>query len=143
MLEIVRGRTWQQTHTVYDDANQTILSDLSHLVQLRSQIRSKSATRNKKGVFEHALVASVAATRDGSVITQFLTREQSDALAPGEYLIDLVGFDANGLDEALLEPEPVKVTNRPTDVRDLPPQAGPALPGVPDFGDYFNDALDP
>jgi hypothetical protein len=143
MLEIVRGRTWVQTHTVYDDADQTVLSDLSHIVQLRSQIRLKSATRNKKGIFEHALVVEVAASHEGAVITQALTRVQTDSLAPGEYLIDLVGFDATGLDEPLLEPEPVKVTNRPTSIRDLDLPV-PELPSpIPDFGDWFTEVLDP
>lgn len=141
MLEIVRGRTWTQTHTVYDDDAQTILSDLSHLVELRSQIRAKSAVRNKKGVFEHALIAEVAASRDGAVITQFLTRTQTDALEPGEYLIDLVGFDAAGLDEPLLEPEPIKATNRPTSIRDLDLPAQEVPTPIPDFGDWLNDAL--
>jgi hypothetical protein len=141
MLEIVRGRTFRQAHTVYDDDALTVLSDLSHLVGLRSQIRAKSAVRNKKGIFEHALVAEVSVTRQDSVISQFLTRTQTDALSPGEYLIDLVGFDADGQDEALLEPEPIKVTNRPTSIRDLglPPQEIPTT--IPDFGDWFTDNL--
>lgn len=143
MLEIVRGRTWTQTHTVQDSEDPNDLSDLSHLVQLRSQIRGKSAVRNKKGIFEHPLIAEVAVSRDGAVITQFLTRTQTDALEPGEYLIDLVGFDAEGLDEALLEPEPVKVTNRPTSIRDLDLPAQEIPTPIPDFGDWFTEALDP
>ena len=116
MLEIIRGRTWKQEHTVYDDADLLVLSDLTHLTQLRSQIRGKSATRNKKGLFEHPLIMDVTVTRVGSVLTQTLTRAQAESLAPGEYLIDLVGSDAQGVDEALLEPEPIKVTNRPTKI---------------------------
>lgn len=116
MLEIIIGRTWTQPHTVLDSEDPTDFADLSHLVQLRSQIRSKSATKDKKGKFQHALIADVAVTRDGSVIAQQLTRAQTDLLTPGEYLIDLVGTDADGNDEALLEPEPIKVTNRPTSI---------------------------
>jgi hypothetical protein len=141
MLEIVRGRTWTQTHTVLDSEDPTDFADLSVFVQFRSQIREKSAIRNTKGIFEHKLVAEVAVSRVDSVITQFLTRTQTDALAPGEYLIDLVGFDVDGVDEALLEPEPVKVTNRPTRSSDLnlPDQEIPSV--IPDFGDTFNTAL--
>lgn len=110
MLEIIIGRTWTQQHTVLDSEDPTDFADLSHLVQLRSQIRSKSAIKGKP----HALIAEVAVTLDGSVITQRLTRAQTVLLTPGEYLVDLVGFDEDGNDEALLEPEPIKVANRPT-----------------------------
>jgi hypothetical protein len=109
MLEIVRGRTWVQTHTVYDDADQTVLSDLSDYTAFRSQIREKVAVRNKAGFFEHKLVAEVAVSVLGSVVTQTITRAQTLLLNTGEYLIDLTADD-----EALLEPEPIKVVNRPT-----------------------------
>ncbi len=142
MLEIVRGRTWTQTHTVLDSEDPTDFADLSVFVQLRSQIREKSAIRNKKGIFEHKLVVEVAASRVGSVITQFLTRTQTDALAPGEYLIDLVGFDDEGVDEPLLEPEAIKVTNRPTSIRDLDLPAQEIPTTIPDFGDWLTEAVD-
>lgn len=141
MLEIVRGRTWVQAHTLQDSEDPEDLSDLSNFTTFRSQIRSKVATRNKKGVFEHPLIADVTVTVDGSVTTQTLTRAQTTALTPGEYLIDLVGIDDDGIDEALLEPEPVKVTNRPTSVSDLdlPPQEVPTP--IPDFEAIFEEAL--
>jgi hypothetical protein len=114
MLEIVRGRTWTQDHTVLDSEDLTDLTDLSIFTQFRSQIREKAALRNSKGIFEHKLVIEVTVARLGSVITQSLTRAQADSLSPGEYLIDLVGVRTDGTDEALLEPEAIKVTNRPT-----------------------------
>ena len=142
MLEIIIGRTWTQVHTVLDSEDPTDFADLSHLVQLRSQIRAKSAVKDKKGRFQHALIVDVAVTRDGPVITQQLTRAQTGALVPGEYLIDLVGFDADGNDEALLEPEPVKATQRPTSISDLDLPAQEVPTPIPDFGDWLNAALE-
>ena len=141
MLEIVRGRTWTQNHTVLDSEDPEDFADLSDFTIFRSQIRAKNAIRNKKGIFEHALVVEASVTADGSVVTQTLTRAQTAALAPGEYLIDLVMVDADGVDEPLLEPEPVKVTNRPTSVTDLdlPSQEVPAP--IPDFEALFEEAL--
>lgn len=109
MLEIARGRTWVQTHTVLDSEDPTDFADLSVFTAFRSQIREKAATRNKVGKFEHKLVSEVAVGVIGSVVTQTLTRAQTLLLDTGEYLIDLTADD-----EALLEPEPIKVTNRPT-----------------------------
>ena len=114
MLESIIGRTWEQTHTVLDSEDPTDFADLSHLVQLRSQIRAKSAVKDGKGIFRHKLIVDVTVTRDGSVITQQLTRAQTGLLTPGEYLIDLFGSDESGNDEPLLEPEPIRVSNRPT-----------------------------
>lgn len=116
MLEITRGRSWKQYHTVLDYEGGP-LSDLTHLTTIKSQIREKTATRNAKGIFEHRLIAEVTVTSSGiteSTILQSLTREQTEALSPGDYLIDMVGYDANNIDEALLEPEAIKIVNRPT-----------------------------
>jgi len=116
MLEITRGRTWQQYHTVRDYAGGP-LSDLTHLTTIKSQIRGKTAIRNSLGIFEHPLIAEVTVTSSGvtgSTILQSLTRAQTAALSPDDYLIDMVGYDANGIDEVLLVPEVVKVDNRPT-----------------------------
>lgn len=114
MLEITIGRTWTQNHTVYDSEDPADFADLSHIVTWKSQIRTKSAVKDKKGKFQHALIVDVTVMQEGAVITQTLTRIQTAPLPPGEYLIDLVGIDSEGNDEAFLEPEPIKVTNRPT-----------------------------
>lgn len=117
MLEIVRGRPWSVDHTVYDNEDGP-LTDLGLFIGFRSQIREKTATRNRKGFFEHALVADVNVTADASrsVINLSLPRATVDTLNVGDYLIDLVGlFDVGGESvEALLVPEPVAVVNRPT-----------------------------
>lgn len=116
MLEITRGRTWSVYHTVNDSLSGP-LSDLTHLVTLKSQIRDKTATKNSKGVFEHPLIVDVTVTASGetnSTIRLTLTRAQTTQLKPGDYLIDLIGTTAGGEDEVLLNPEPVKVANRPT-----------------------------
>lgn len=140
MLEITRGRTWTQYHTVLD-AEGGPASDLSHLVELRSQIREKTATKNARGIWAHKLVANVEITRTDNVLRQFLSRAAASALQPGDYLIDIVGSDADGNDESLLDPEVIRVINRPTSAfpGDALPEEIPVL--VPDFSDEFNTAL--
>lgn len=141
MLEIARGRTWVQYHTFFDSPG--VPSDLTHLAQVRSQIRKKTAVRNTSGVFEHPLVVEVSCeVTDTNVIKQSLTRAQAEALETGDYLIDMVGFDADGNDEPLLDPEPVKVVNRPTKIVDLDLPDQPIPPTVPDFSEWFNEALE-
>lgn len=130
-----------QFHTFQDSVDGP-LSDLSHLTMLRSQIRKKTAVK-VNGVFEHPLVVDVTAELlPGSQTKQSLTRTQTSALVPGDYLIDLIGFDADGVDEVLLDPEPVKVVNRPTSATDLDlPE--PAIPVVvPDFSEEYEIALE-
>jgi|SRR6478609_10764026 len=115
MLEIARGRTWVQNHSVLDN-EEGPPSDLTGLT-LRSQIRKKFATRNELGIFEHALVATVTVTKSGitdSIVTQSLSRQDTTNLQPGDYLIDIVGTDEDGNDESILDPEPIRVINRPT-----------------------------
>jgi hypothetical protein len=112
MLEIVRTRTWHQVHTFLDDEDGTP-SDLSGFSEIRSQIRSKVAIKNAKGIFEHPLVMTVDVTHVGNVTTSQLSRSQTTTLAPGEYLIDMIGVEG-GVDISLIDPEPIKVTNRPT-----------------------------
>jgi len=116
MLEIVRGRTWTQQHTVLDNEDGP-LTDLSIFSEIKSQIRERTAKRNPKtGYFENAVVATVAVTFEESVITQTLTRAATYALNVGDYIVDIVGILSEGGDESLLTPEPVRVTNRPTSV---------------------------
>ena len=140
MLEIVRGRTWDQRHSVLDNEAGP-LSDLSHIVSWRSQIREKTAVRNKRGIFAHKLVANVDVTESNSVLIQTLSRAATAALSPGDYLIDIVGSDVSGNDESFLDPEPVRVVNRPTSAfeDDALPAEIPVL--VPDFAGEFNTAL--
>lgn len=111
-MEIVRGRTWVQWHTVMD-TEEGPLSDLFGIT-FKSQIREKTAVRNSRGIFEHALVVDVTVDVEDSSISMSLTRAQTSALAPGEYLIDLVGTSNSNEDESYLGPEPIRVCNRPT-----------------------------
>lgn len=123
MLEIVRGRPWSVAHTLLD-APDGPASDLriytldeSNAGYVKCQIRGKTATRNARGVFELPLVAEVTATLSGAtaqILTLSLTRQQVNALAPGDYLIDAVGVAADGSVEALLNPEPLRVVCHPT-----------------------------
>jgi hypothetical protein len=145
MLEIVRGRPWVVTHTVYDNEGGP-LTDLTEFASFACQIREKTATRNRKGFFEHALVADVTVQVDtsNSVILLFLPVTTVDTLHTGDYLIDLVAVLPSGNTEALLVPEPVSVVNRPSLPSGLPPEViSPALPdGIPDFDAMFDEALE-
>lgn len=129
-------------HTVYDDYEAGTLADLSHIVEVRCQIREKVAVRNRKGIFAHKLVANVTATIEGSILTLSLSRAATAALQPADYLIDVAGTDANGVDESLLDTEPVRVINRPSSsfLDDAIPEEIPIL--VPDFSEEFNTALE-
>ena len=113
MLEIVRGRPWVVTHTVYDNEGGP-LTDLSQFDSFACQIREKNATRNRKGFFEHALVADVTVSAVDSVLTLSLPLATANTLQTGDYIIDLVGIFGDGSTEALLVPEPILVVNRPT-----------------------------
>jgi hypothetical protein len=141
MLEIVRGRTWSVAHTIYDDYEAGTLADLSDITDVRCQIREKTAVRNRKGVFEHALVATASASIVDSVLTLSMTRAATEALQSADYLIDVLGSDVNGVDESLLDPEPVKVVNRPTSVQPGDIIADPSPYPVPDFSGEFETAL--
>lgn len=129
-------------HTVMDTESGP-LTDLSVFTEYRSQIREKTAVRNRRGIFAHRLVANVEVVADQgeSQITLKLSRAATAALQPGDYLIDLVASDAQGNDEALLVPEPVVVSNGPSSsfLDDAIPEEIPAL--VPDFSEEFNTAL--
>lgn len=111
MLEIVKGRSWSVAHTVYDSEGGP-LSDLDGYV-FKSQIRKKYGTRNQSGDFEHELVADVTVTRNQSVLTLSLTKDQISEIPVDEYQIDMIGTK-DDLDEEFLPVEPVKVTNHPT-----------------------------
>ena len=114
MLEIVRGRNWSVAHTVFDDAELQVPTDLSQFSSFTCQIREKTATRNRKGFFEHAKVADVTVTTDANVMTLSLLSETVALLNTGDYLIDVVGTLGDGSHESLLDPEPVNVVNRPS-----------------------------
>lgn len=113
MLEIVRGRPWFVAHTVYDNEGGP-LTDLTQFTSFACQIREKTATRNRKGFFEHKLVAEVTVSVVDSTITLSLPVATVDLVQTGDYLIDLIGIFNDGTTEALLVPEPVVVVNRPT-----------------------------
>lgn len=111
MLEIVRGRTWEQYHTFEDTPG--VPTDFTD-VALVCQIRKAVATRNAAGVFEHALVADVTVSVADNVTKWSLTREQTEALSPTEkYQIDMIGTTILG-DFSFINPEPIKVVNRPS-----------------------------
>jgi hypothetical protein len=113
MLEIVRGRSWQQDFTVLDNEDGP-MTDLSIFDTIKSQIREKDAVKNKAtGIFENALVQEVTVSTEDSIITLSLTREQTSALKNKVYQIDIIG-SADESDESLLDTEPVTVNNRPT-----------------------------
>ena len=122
MLEIVRDRSWEQYQTVLDSdsvdgvGDYNDFSDLTVFQTIKSQIRQKFASK-VNGVFQHAFVCEVTITLSGttnSTIKMSLTREQTNALAPGEYFIDIVASTAGEYDENLMEPEAILVSNRPT-----------------------------
>lgn len=143
MLEIVRGRPWFVAHTVYDNEGGP-LTDLTEFDSFVCQIREKTATRNRKGFFEHKLVADVTVQVDveGSLILLFLPVATVALLHTGDYQIDLVGVFPDNSTEALLVPEPVVVVNRPT--APFSPATLPGLPAplvLPDFAEEFETAL--
>lgn len=113
MLEITRGRKWVQSFTVLETASGP-LTDLTIFSEILSQIREKTATRSHKGFFENAVVVSNTVDTEGSVIFLSLSREQTALLQTGDYLIDILGINEGGTDESLLDPEPIRVINRPT-----------------------------
>ena len=117
MLEIVRGRSWSVPHTVYDSTDGP-LSDLSDIVELKSQIRAKHASRDKSGHFVNELIADVTVAKSdlASTITLSLTADATTALFEGDYLIDLVAILNNGRNESYIDPEPIRVVNRPTHI---------------------------
>lgn len=110
MLEIVRGRNWSVAHTVLEgpEGPPTVLSQFS---SISCQIREKVALRNIQGFFEHKLVTTPSVVISDSVFTLKLTAAQTTLLQTGEYLIDVVADN-----ESLLDPEPVKIVNRPTQI---------------------------
>jgi len=142
MLEITRGRTWEQFHTVTDSEGGPY-SDLTGLT-FRSQIREKVATRNANGIFEHRLVATVDVTSSGvtgSTLRQFLTRSATSKLELKDYLIDILATDEAGNDQSILDPEPIRVIARPTSVTagDIIPEDVPS--NIPNFSEQFEEAL--
>ena len=140
MLEIVRGRSWQQDFTVLDNEDGP-MTDLSIYNLIRSQIREKDAIKNKTtGIFENALVVEPTVTFEDSVLTLSLTRAQTTALKNGVCQIDIVGTLDDG-DEPLLDTEPVAVNNRPTlPSSDFVPSGESPL--IPDFVEEFETALE-
>ena len=51
---------------------------------------------------------------DENILWLKLTLAQNNLVQTGDYLIDVVGTLADGSHESLLDPEPVRVVNRPT-----------------------------
>jgi len=111
MLEIVRDRTWEQYHTFFDSPG--VPSDLSDYTFV-CQVRKSTAVRNDDGIFVCPLVVNVTVEVNDNVTKWSLTRAQTSALSPTEkYHIDMVGTK-NGVDESFINPEPIKVVNRPS-----------------------------
>lgn len=107
MLEIVRGRTYELIQTFLEHFDGPA-SDMTHIVGTKCEIRTKA---------DNLLICAVTVVLNGfknSVMTLSLTREQTEALEVGEYKIDAVGYDADDKDESLLDPEAIKVVNRPS-----------------------------
>lgn len=104
MLSLTRGRTFELVQTFLDTVDGP-QSDMSHVLTIRCQIRTKG---------NNALVVTVTCVRVGAVVTLSLTRAQSLLIEVGDYLVDIVGTDVNGKDEVLMEPEPIRVVNGPT-----------------------------
>ncbi len=141
MLEITRNRKWVQAFTILDSPSGP-LTDLSVFSEILCQIRSKTATRSRKGFFENAVVATCEVETVESVIYLSLSRTATGLLQTGDYLIDVLGLNEGGTDESLLDPEPIRVINRPTSTYagDTVPEIIPAT--VPDFAEEFNEALE-
>lgn len=95
------------------DSSDGPLSDLTVFTAILSQIREKTATKNRHGFFENKLVATCEVEVIDSVIFQRLSSEATALIHTGDYLIDIVGVRDDG-DESLLDPEPIRVINRPT-----------------------------
>ena len=123
-------------HTVLDNEDGPP-TDLSIFETIACQIREKNATRNAKGFFEHKVVATVTIEVNGSVMWLKLSRAVTDKIHTGDYLIDVVASMSDGTHESLLDPEPVKVVNRPT----LPEATSEESVVVPNFVDIFQTAL--
>lgn len=107
MLEIVRGRTWELVQTLLDYYDGPS-SDMNHITGLKCEIRT---------VADNLLVSPVTATLTGfkkSILTLSLTRPETDSLELQDYKIDVVGYDVTGNDESLMDPEAIRVTNRPS-----------------------------
>jgi len=136
MLEIVRGRNWAVAHTVLDNEDGPP-TDLSIFSEIACQIREKTATRNPRGFFEHRLVSGVEVIADdGGLLYLELSASITRTLHVGDYLLDVVATNADDVHESLLDPEPVKVVNRPSEVN-----AG-SLVVIPDFVEIFETALE-
>lgn len=134
MLEIVRGRHWVVAHTVLDGENGPP-TDLSQFSAIVCHIREKIALRNRQGFFEHKLVATPAVSFSQSVYYLKLSVAAVKLLHTGDYTIDVVAQNPDGSSESLLDPEPVRVVNRPSQpivVVVEPPPPPPVQPPNPD-----------
>ena len=137
MIEAPRHRSFELVHTIRDSIDGP-LSDLTDFVEVRSQIREKTALRNEKtGIFENALVTDVVAVLSGttnSTLTLSLSREIVTMIPPGDYLVDAIGLKENGDYEVFLNPEPIRFTNRPTYQTEEDND-------IPNFVEIFQNAL--
>ena len=113
MLEIVRGRTWRVDHTVLDYADGPE-SDLSGFTSAKCEIRERVSQRLGNGDFIQPLVLEVPVSIDGARITLSLTRQQTTRLRLGTYLLDVVLTTSSGEDWTAIPPEPVLVSDQPT-----------------------------
>ena len=131
MLEITCGRTWTVVQSIYDSLGGP-LANLSHIVEVRSQIRTKDGNKIK---------ANVSTSLVASVLTLTLTRPATMNIAEGDYLIDVVGIDAAGIDESLMDPEPIRVAARPSSVTEADIIPADTFIVIPNFEQLFNTAL--
>lgn len=123
MLTITRGLAWSVDHSVFDDVEQTIVSDLSGY-DLKCQIREKVALNET-----YPLLIDVTLTVTEFGFNLSLTDQQTSDIPWGDYLIDVVATDGY----VLMPKEAVKVVGHvtlPTDPDD-----------IPNFSQTFLDAL--
>jgi hypothetical protein len=124
MLTITRGLAWSVDHSVYDDVEQTIVSDLSGYT-FKCQIREKVALNS---TYPLLIDVNVTITEFGFNLS--LTEQQTNDLPWGYYLIDVVATDGY----ILMPKEAVNVVGHVT----LPVDPD----DIPDFSQTFLDELD-
>lgn len=116
MLQIPRHREFSITATIKESVNGP-LANLSSYTSVRCQIREKTATRNREGFFENALVTDVVGTLSGttnSTLTLSLAENIVTLVKPGDYLIDALALKTNGDYLVVLPKIPVRFVNSPT-----------------------------
>lgn len=119
MLTITKGLDFSCNHTIYDDREGGVESDLRGYV-VRSQIRANVAVDQT-----YPLVMDVDVNMSGPKLSQMelhLSAAETMSMSWGDYLIDVVA-SKDGKDEFLIRKEPIKVVGHvtlPNDPDDIP-----------------------